>query len=167
MQGRIIKMGNDIDTDQIIPSQHLLTTIEDMKRYTFETLYPDFCDRVQTCNIIVAGDNFGCGSSREQAPTVLRALGVQAVIAKSFARIFFRNAINIGLTVIICGEIQNEVKDGQLIEVNAKAGKITTDAGIGFSCTALPVHMSEILEAGGLIEYLNKRTSATHGNDNQ
>jgi len=167
MRSGIIKMGNDIDTDQIIPSQYLLTTVEDMKQYTFETLLPDFCDRVKSCNIIVAGDNFGCGSSREQAPSVLKALGVQAVIAKSFARIFFRNAVNIGLTVIICESLQDEVSDGQTIEADAESGTIKTDNGGVFDCTALPPHMSEILKAGGLIEYLNERTADTYGHDNK
>ena len=104
--GSIFKFHNDLDTDQIIASQYLLLpTIEDMKAHTFESLDPNFSEKVRPGDFVVGGENFGCGSSREQAPSVLKALGVQAVIAKSFARIFYRNAINIGLPVIVCKEL--------------------------------------------------------------
>ena len=100
--GRVFKFHNDVDTDQIIASQYLLLpNIEEMKVYTFESIDKDFAKKVKEGDIVVAGENFGCGSSREQAPSVLKALGVKAVVAKSFARIFYRNSINIGLPVII------------------------------------------------------------------
>ena len=100
--GTIFRFHTDVDTDQIIASQYLLfPTIEEMKAHTFESLDPDFASKVKPGDFVVAAENFGCGSSREQAPSVLKALGVKAVIAKSFARIFYRNAINIGLPVIL------------------------------------------------------------------
>ena len=100
---KVWKFEHNVDTDQLIPSQYLLLpTIDEMKAYAFEPLVKEFADEVKQGDVIVTGDNFGCGSSREQAPRVLKELGVQAVIAGSFARIFFRNAINIGLPAIIC-----------------------------------------------------------------
>lgn len=100
--GKIFKFHTDVDTDQIIASQYLLfPTIDEMKAHTFESLDPTFAERVKPGDYVVAAENFGCGSSREQAPSVLKALGVKAVVAKSFARIFYRNAINIGLPVIV------------------------------------------------------------------
>ena len=101
--GTIFKFHNDLDTDQIIASQYLLLpNLDEMKGHAFESLDPDFSKKVKPGDFVVGGENFGCGSSREQAPGVLKALGVQAVVAKSFARIFYRNAINIGLPVIVC-----------------------------------------------------------------
>ena len=134
---KVWKFHNDVDTDQIIASQYLLLPdIEAMKQYTFESLDPDFAKKAQPGDLIVAGENFGCGSSREQAPSVLKALGIKAVIAKSFARIFYRNSINIGLP---------DLSDGT----------VTVDGQV-FSCTKLPEYMQNILNAGGLIASLNK-----------
>ena len=108
--GTIFKFHNDLDTDQIIASQYLLLpTIDEMKVHTFESLDPDFPQKVKEGDYVVGGENFVCGSSREQAPSVLKALGVKAVVAKSFARIFYRNSINIGLPVIVCKELPDEV----------------------------------------------------------
>src|SRR5512137_2509907 len=113
IKGKVWKFGNNVDTDQIISSQYLLLpTIEEMKGYTFESLDPNFARTFKPGEIIVGGSNFGCGSSREQAPLVLKALGAAAVIARSYARIFFRNAINIGLPLIICDELYDAVKAG-------------------------------------------------------
>ena len=124
---KVWKFHNDVDTDQIIASQYLLLPdIEAMKQYTFESLDPDFSKKVQPGDLIVAGENFGCGSSREQAPSVLKALGIKAVIAKSFARIFYLSA-----------------------------GTVTVNGQV-FSCTKLPEYMQNILNAGGLIASLNK-----------
>ena len=105
--------------------------------------------------MIVAGENFGCGSSREQAPSVLKALGIKAVIAKSFARIFYRNSINIGLPVIVCKDLYEHVEDGGQADLDLSAGTVTV-AGQVFSCTKLPEYMQNILNAGGLIASLNK-----------
>ena len=110
-KGTIFKFYNDLDTDQIIASQYLLLpNLEEMKAHTFESQDPDFAKKVKPGDYVVAGENFGCGSSREQAPGVLKALGVKAVIAKSFARIFFRNAINIGLPAIVCKDLPDDVQ---------------------------------------------------------
>ena len=159
MKGKVWKFGNDVDTDQIIPSQYLLLpTVEEMKQYTFEPLDKNFATTIQSGDIIVGGENFGSGSSREQAPLVLKALGVSAVVAKSFARIFFRNAINIGLPVLICKEIYDRVENQNTLEIDVQQGTIrslTTDEE--FTSTKLPVHVMNILEAGGLIKFLNKK----------
>ncbi|HIW59612.1 MAG TPA: 3-isopropylmalate dehydratase small subunit [Candidatus Anaerobutyricum avicola] len=155
-KSRVWKFHNDVDTDQIIASQYLLLPdIEAMKQYTFESLDSSFAGKVQPGDLIVAGENFGCGSSREQAPSVLKALGIKAVIAKSFARIFFRNAINIGLPVIVCKDLYDHVEDGGEAELDLSAGTVTADGQV-YTCTKLPEYMQKILSAGGLIASLNK-----------
>ena len=139
-KGTIFKFHNDLDTDQIIASQYLLLpNLDEMKDHAFESLDPDF----------------GCGSSREQAPGVLKALGVQAVIAKSFARIFFRNAINIGLPAIVCKDLPDDVKTGDSMELHMSDGTATAN-GKTYTCTKLPEYMQGILNQGGLIASLNK-----------
>ncbi len=154
--GKIFRFHNDVDTDQIIASQYLLfPTIEEMKSHTFESLDPAFPEKVRPGDFVVAGENFGCGSSREQAPSVLKALGVEAVVAKSFARIFYRNAINIGLPVIVCRELYDEVEDGQEMTLDMQAGTVTA-GGKAYACTRLPEKMQEILNQGGLIASLNR-----------
>lgn len=154
--GKIFKFHNDLDTDQIIASQYLLLpTIEDMKVHAFESLDPEFPDKVRPGDYVVGGENFGCGSSREQAPGVLKALGVKAVVAKSFARIFYRNAINIGLPVIVCKELPDQVETGDEMELFLSEG-VAEAKGTRFSCTKLPEYMQQILSQGGLIASLNK-----------
>ena len=156
MAGKIFKFHDDLDTDQIIASQYLLlTTIEEMKNHTFESLDPEFPEKVKPGDYVVGGENFGCGSSREQAPGVLKALGVQAVIAKSFARIFYRNAINIGLPVIVCRELPDAVESGDEMELSMTEGVVRA-GGRTFSCTRLPEYMQQILNQGGLIASLNQ-----------
>ena len=154
--GKIFKFHTDVDTDQIIASQYLLfPTIEEMKVHTFESLDPDFASKVKPGDFIVACENFGCGSSREQAPGVLKALGIQAVIAKSFARIFYRNAINIGLPVLVSPELSDAVKEGDEASLDLTAGTVTVGEKT-FTCTKLPPYMQRILNAGGLIAFLNQ-----------
>lgn len=154
--GKIFKFDKDVDTDQIIASQYLLfPTIDEMKVHTFESLNSDFASSVKAGDFVVADENFGCGSSREQAPSVLKALGVKAVIAKSFARIFYRNSINIGMPVIVSKELYDAVKDGDDMELDLKAGVITTN-GKEYTCTKLPDKMQEILNQGGLIASLDR-----------
>jgi len=154
--GKIFRFHKDVDTDQIIASQYLLyPTIEEMKAHTFESLDPEFAGKVRPGDFVVADENFGCGSSREQAPSVLKALGVQAVIAKSFARIFYRNAINIGLPVIVCKELYDAVKDGEEMTLDMSEGVAIVN-GTSYSCTKLPPYMQGILDQGGLIASLNK-----------
>lgn len=154
--GKIFRFHTDVDTDQIIASQYLLfPTIDEMKQYTFESLDPEFASKVQPGDFVVACENFGCGSSREQAPSVLKALGVKAVIAKSFARIFYRNAINIGLPVIVCKDLYDHVVDQDEMELYLEDGIIKAN-GQTFTCTKLPAQMQQILDQGGLIASLNK-----------
>lgn len=154
--GTIFRFHTDVDTDQIIASQYLLfPTIEEMKTHTFESLDPDFASKVKPGDFVVAAENFGCGSSREQAPSVLKALGVKAVIAKSFARIFYRNAINIGLPVIVCKDLYDQVLDGDEMELSLSEGIVRT-GGQEYVCTKLPPYMQGILDQGGLIASLNR-----------
>ncbi|MDO4473380.1 MAG: 3-isopropylmalate dehydratase small subunit [Eubacteriales bacterium] len=154
--GKAFRFHTDVDTDQIIASQYLLfPTIDEMKKYTFESLDPEFAAKVKPGDYVVACENFGCGSSREQAPQVLKALGVKAVIAKSFARIFYRNAINIGLPVIVCKDLYDNISDQDEMELSMKDGIITAN-GQTFICTSLPAKMQQILDQGGLIASLNK-----------
>ncbi len=155
-KAKVWKFNHNVDTDQIIPSQYLLLpSIEEMKDHAFEPLVSDFASQVQPGDIIVAGENFGCGSSREQAPRVLKELGIQAVVAGSFARIFFRNAINIGLPAIICKEAYEALNQDDIVDLNLSEGLIKTgDRTLG--CTKLPQYMQTILNEGGLIEFLNK-----------
>lgn len=155
-KSHIFQYANDVDTDQIIASQYLLLPdIASMKSHAFESLDPDFAGNVQPGDVIVAGENFGCGSSREQAPSVLKELGVKAVIAKSFARIFYRNAINIGLPVLVSRDFPDAARTGSLIDLDLLAGSIEYE-GNSYSCTKLPAYMQRILDAGGLISFLNK-----------
>ncbi len=153
--GKVFRFHKDVDTDQIIASQYLLfPTIDEMKEHTFESLNSDFASQVKPGDFVVADENFGCGSSREQAPSVLKALGVKAVIAKSFARIFYRNSINIGMPVIVSKELYDVVKDGDEMELDLSAGVITV-GDKQYTCTKLPEKMQEILDQGGLIASLN------------
>ena len=128
-KGTIFKFHNDLDTDQIIASQYLLLpNLEEMKEHTFESLDPDFPKKVKPGDFVVGGENFGCGSSREQAPEIIKALGIQCVIAKSFARIFFRNSINNGLLLIEQPDLHDDIKEGdeievKLIDIDPKTGK--------------------------------------------
>ncbi len=154
--GKVFRFNKDVDTDQIIASQYLLfPTIDEMKVHTFESLNSEFASQVKPGDFVVADENFGCGSSREQAPSVLKALGVKAVIAKSFARIFYRNSINIGMPVIVSKELYDIVKDGDDIELDLIEGTIKANGQV-YSCTKLPAKMQEILDQGGLIASLNK-----------
>ena len=154
--GKVFKFHNDVDTDQIIASQYLLfPTIDEMKAHTFESLDTSFAEKVKPGDFVVAAENFGCGSSREQAPSVLKALGVKAVFAKSFARIFYRNSINIGLPAIVCRELYDHVEAGDEIELSLSEGVVTAGEQ-AFECTKLPEHLQSILDQGGLIASLDK-----------
>ncbi len=154
--GKIFCFGSDVDTDQIIASQYLLyPSVAEMAPHCFESLDENFATAVQAGDFVVARDNFGCGSSREQAPAVLKALGVRAVFANSFARIFFRNAINIGLPVIVCENLIERVKPGEELSLDLENGTVTV-GGQNYRCTKLPQKMQEILDRGGLIAALNR-----------
>lgn len=154
--GKVWILGDDIDTDIIMPTEYLaLKTINDMCPYAFSPLRPKLAEKIHAGDIIVAGKNFGCGSSREQAPSVLKALGVKAVLAKSFARIFYRNCINIGLPAIVCRDLYDNVQAGDDIELSLTEGTVTAGSRT-FSCTKLPAHLQGILDQGGLIASLDK-----------
>ena len=154
--GKIFCFGSDVDTDQIIASQYLLyPSVAEMAPHCFESLDENFATAVQAGDFVVARDNFGCGSSREQAPAVLKALGVRAVFANGFARIFFRNAINIGLPVIVCENLIERVKPGEELSLALENGTVTV-GGQNYRCTKLPQKMQEILDRGGLIAALNR-----------
>ena len=155
-KGTIFKFHNDLDTDQIIASQYLLLpNLDEMKGHAFESLDPDFAKKVKPGDFVVGGENFGCGSSREQAPGVLKALGVQAVIAKSFARIFFRNAINNGMILIESDEIPDSCEEGDILTV--EVNKEVTVNGKKFSIPNIPDNLFKIIQEGGLIPSTIKR----------
>ena len=154
--GKVWLLGDDIDTDIIIPTEYLaLKTINDMAPYGFSPLRPDLASQIEPGDIIVAGKNFGCGSSREQAPEVIKALGVRAVIARSYARIFFRNAINNGLLLIEQPDLFDEVNEGDMAEVTP--GKEIKVNGKSYDIASLPQNLTDILEAGGLVKAMRKR----------
>ncbi len=149
-QGKVWKLGDDIDTDIILPTEYLVfPTIAEMKPYAFSPLRPELAGKIEPGDIIVGGENFGCGSSREQAPEVVKALGIRAVIAKSFARIFFRNAINNGLLLIECRDLPDEVSEGDTLTVTV--GEKIRANGKDYKIAALPENLMEILNAGGLV----------------
>ena len=151
--GKIFRFEKDVDTDQIIASQYLLfPTIDEMKTHTFESLNDTFAAEVKPGDFVVADENFGCGSSREQAASVLKALGVKAVIAKSFALIFYRNSINIGLPILECPEAVDGIKEGDTVSVNFDTGVITNETtGKSFQGQPFPEFMQNIIKAGGLV----------------
>ena len=154
--GKVWVMGDDIDTDIILPTEYLVfKTIEEMKPYAFSPLREDIAKELKNGDIIVAGNNFGCGSSREQAPEVVKALGVKCVIAKSFARIFFRNAINNGLLLIENADLADDVKEGDEITVTIN-DKIEYN-NKEYPIVSLPENLMEILDAGGLVKAMRKR----------
>ena len=157
-KGRVWKYGDNVNTDVIFPGKYTYSILEpeEMARHALEDLDPGFAKKVKPGDVIVAGRNFGCGSSREQAATCLKYAGVQAVVAKSFARIFFRNAINQGLPVLQSEEAVDSIEDGGEIEIDFDRGSIKTARG-DFSFPAFPESVMGILEAGGLILYTKKK----------
>ena len=159
VSGPAIKFGKNIDTDVILPGKYLvLVDPYDLAKHALEGLDPNFPDKAKKGVIIVGGKNFGCGSSREQAPLALKYSGVKCVIAETFARIFFRNAINIGLPVIECKGISAAVENGDKLTVDFEAGTVQNlSKGRSFQVTKLPPFILEILSDGGLIKNLRRR----------
>lgn len=158
IKGRVHKFGDDINTDDIISAKYLVSTDpKELGRHCMETIRPDFASAVQPGDIIVAGKNFGCGSSREHAPLAVKGCGILAVIAKSFAAIFFRNAINIGLPFLEMVEA-DKIKDGDLLEIDLSNGiiKNLTDAKT-YRTQAFPGFLEEIVSKGGLISWIKSR----------
>lgn len=159
IRGKAVKFGNNINTDVIIPGRYL-TTIDprELARHAMEGLDPEFASKAREGVIIVAGRNFGCGSSREQAPIALKYAGVKGVLAESFARIFYRNAINIGLPVLECPNLLSMVDPGDELSVDLATGKVVNSSkNNSFQAFKLPDFILEIINDGGLIEHLKKR----------
>lgn len=153
--GKIWVLGDDIDTDIIIPTEYLaLKTVKDMAPYAFSPLRPELAGQIREGDIIVAGKNFGCGSSREQAPEIIKALGIKCVIAKSFARIFFRNAINNGLLLIENENLRDAVTEGGTVDVTV--GEKITYNGTEFPVSSLPQNLLDIIDAGGLVKAMRR-----------
>ena len=158
MKGKVWKFGNDIDTDIILPGRYLIYTDEErLSQHCMEGLVPDFKDQVNEGDFILGGTNFGCGSSREHAPIAIKGCGISAVIAESFARIFYRNATNVGVPLLEAPGVSELIEDGEEIEVDMENGIIKSESGKECEFKKLPPFMLEILESGGLINYLKER----------
>ena len=156
--GRAFKYGDNVDTDVIIPARYLTTTDPaELAPHALEDLDPLFAAAVRTGDVIVAGSNFGCGSSREHAPVALKGAGVAGVVAESFARIFFRNAINTGLSVLVCPEAVHAIDDGDDVELDSAAGAVTVIDGRSFAAEPMPGFVAEIVASGGLVEWVRER----------
>ncbi|MCL2080773.1 MAG: 3-isopropylmalate dehydratase small subunit [Oscillospiraceae bacterium] len=153
---KVIKYGDNVDTDVIIPARRLNTSDpKELAKYCMEDLDPDFQRKIQGGGIIVAGSNFGCGSSREHAPIAIRASGVSAVIASSFARIFYRNAINIGLAILECPEAAAGISCGDEVEISFDTGVISNKTkNMTYTARPFPEFIQRVIKAGGLLEAL-------------
>ena len=162
LKGKVHKYGANVDTDAIIPARYLsLSDPAELAKHCMEDMDKDFVGRVQPGDIIVAATNFGCGSSREHAPLAIRAAGISCIIAKSFARIFFRNAINIGLPLLECEEAVNNTEAGDILEVDLARGEIKNlTRSLVFTSKPYPDFMAELVSAGGLIEHTKKRLAS-------
>ena len=155
-EGRIWKLGDDIDTDIIMPTQWVtLDTVDELKKHVFEPLRPELASLIQPGDIIVGGQNFGCGSSREQAPEALSALKIRCIIAKSFARIFFRNAINNGLLLIECPDLPDYCQEGDRVKV--EINRSVQCNGHWYDIPKIPDNLFQIIEDGGLVKSMQKR----------
>ena len=160
-EGRVWTFGDDVSTDHIISGKYLGTTdAKVFAEHAFEAVDPEWSKKVHRGDLIVAGDNFGCGSSREQAPLALKTLGISAILANSFARIFFRNAINLGFPVIECPGLRTRVHDGDAVDVDVSQGEVRLADGGRMRFTPLPPHVLDILEAGGLVPKLKRELAA-------
>jgi 3-isopropylmalate/(R)-2-methylmalate dehydratase small subunit len=160
MKGKAYKFGDNINTDVIYPGKYLSITTDrlEMAKHCFEAVYPEFMEQAKEGDIIVAGKNFGCGSSREQAATCLKFFGISAVVAESFARIFYRNAINLGLPVVVASGVAQLVDHGDAVEVDLEAGSVrNTRTNETIKATKLPDFILEIINDGGLIKHLQRR----------
>jgi 3-isopropylmalate/(R)-2-methylmalate dehydratase small subunit len=159
LKGKVHKYGANVDTDAIIPARYLnISDPAELAKHCMEDIDEDFVKRVKRGDIMMATTNFGCGSSREHAPIAIKAAGISCIIAKSFARIFFRNAINIGLPLLECDQAVDETKAGDNLEVDLSNGRIKNlTKGTEFKAKAYPNFMGELIAAGGLVEYTKKR----------
>ena len=152
--GKVIKYGDNIDTDVIIPARHLNTIDKkELASHCMEDIDRDFHKKIAPGDIMVAGENFGCGSSREHAPIAIKESGISLVIAKSFARIFYRNAINIGLAIVECPEAAEAMENGHVVKADLDAGVLYDEtAGVSFPTKPFPAFIQTIIENGGLVE---------------
>ncbi len=159
LKGRVHKFGNDVNTDEIIPARYLNTTDhEELAKHCMEDADASFASKVKKGDVIVAGRNFGCGSSREHAPISIKACGVSCVIAKSFARIFYRNAINIGLPIIELKQASKAIKQSDYLEIDLNAGIIKNlTKNKQYKTHAFPQFMQKIINAGGLMKYIRRK----------
>jgi 3-isopropylmalate/(R)-2-methylmalate dehydratase small subunit len=159
LKGKVHKYGADVNTDVILPARYLyLHDPDELVKHCMEDIDAEFLNRLETGDIIMATTNFGCGSSREHAPLAIKAAGISCVIAKSFARIFFRNAINIGLPLLECEEAVDNTGAGDILEVDLALGEIKNlTRGLTFTAEPYPDFMAELISAGGLIEYTRQR----------
>lgn len=157
IEGRALKLGDDIDTDSILPGRYLtLSKPEDLGKHVMEGYDLHYKDKIEAGDVLVAGSNFGCGSSREHAPIAIKAAGIQAVVAKSFARIFYRNATNIGLPLVEAPNGPDEIIEEDTVKINLEEGTLENlSQDKEYKTSKLPPFMFEILENGGLIDYLN------------
>lgn len=164
LRGNAWKFGDNVDTDVIIPARYLsMSTAEELAGHCMEDLEPGFAGAVQPGDMIVAGDNFGCGSSREHAPLALKGAGVSCVVGRSFARIFYRNAINVGLPILEAPAAVDDVEQGHQLEIDLEKGQIRNlTAGSVYQAEPYPPFMMEIIEAGGLIPYSRRRIEGEH-----
>ena len=160
IKGKVHKFGNDINTDDIISAKYLVSTDpKELGSHCMESIAPDFVKNVQPGDIIVAGNNFGCGSSREHAPVAIKGAGIQAVIAKSFAAIFFRNAINIGLPFLESPDAE-KIKEGDSIEIDLGSGIIKNlTQNVTYKTQAFPEFLQELVKSGGLMNYIKEKES--------
>lgn len=158
LQGKVWKFGDNIDTDLIIPARYLnISDGPELAKYCFADIRPDFAKDVSSGDILVAGRNFGCGSSREHAPLAIREAGVSVIIAKSFARIFYRNAFNIGLPLLESEEAAEGILEGEQVAVNLASGECESiDSGKIYTARPIPDFMRKLIKAGGLVEYIRR-----------
>ena len=157
--GHVFKYGDNVDTDVIIPARYLNATQgEELAKHCMEDIDKEFIHKVKKGDLIVANKNFGCGSSREHAPLAIKCAGVSCVIAETFARIFYRNAINIGLPIVECAEAARSIEDGDEVEVDFDSGLITNKTkGETYQGQSFPEFMQKIITAGGLVNYINSQ----------
>lgn len=161
-KGTVFKYGDNVDTDVIIPARYLnAPSPEDLAKHCMEDIDADFVNNVKPGDIMVGGANFGCGSSREHAPISIRAAGISCVIAESFARIFYRNAINIGFPILECPEAAKKIKSGDIVSVDFSSGVITDETtGETFKAAAFPEFINGIIDNGGLLSYVKRKQEA-------
>ena len=162
IKGRVWKFGNDVDTDAIIPARYLNTSDpKELAKHVMEDADRDFPKKVEDGDIIVAGKNFGCGSSREHAPLAIKGACIQAVIARSFARIFYRNAFNIGLPIFESAEASEKIRQSDEVEIDADKGTIRNlTRNEEYKANPIPTFMQALIDAGGLIEWTKRKLSA-------